>query len=97
VTGQVKSSDQGLCKAFAPNQILCGPDLKIPEGAISVILGPSGTGKSVCLNRIVGLMRPDKGDVLIRGKPLSKMRRSEVLSLRCDIGVMFQAAHCSAR
>jgi phospholipid/cholesterol/gamma-HCH transport system ATP-binding protein len=79
-----------LWKAFGGNEVLCGLNLKIPEGAISVILGPSGTGKSVCLNHVVGLMRPDKGDVLIRGDALSRMGRSELLSLRRDIGVMFQ-------
>jgi phospholipid/cholesterol/gamma-HCH transport system ATP-binding protein len=79
-----------LHKSFGSNKILQGLDLKIPEGAISVILGPSGTGKSVCLNHVIGLMRPDEGDVLIRGNALSKMGRSELLSLRRDIGVMFQ-------
>ena len=54
-----------LHKAFGSSKILQGLDLKIPEGSISVILGPSGTGKSVCLNHIIGLMRPDAGDVLI--------------------------------
>jgi phospholipid/cholesterol/gamma-HCH transport system ATP-binding protein len=79
-----------LHKAFGSNKILQGLDLKIPEGSISVILGPSGTGKSVCLNHVIGLMRPDSGDVMIRGQPLSKMGRSELLNLRRDIGVMFQ-------
>ncbi|WP_320671863.1 ABC transporter ATP-binding protein [Patulibacter defluvii] len=79
-----------LRKAFGRNQILAGVDLAIPEGVISVILGPSGTGKSVMLQHIIGLLRPDGGDVLIRGRPLSRMSRSEVLALRREIGVMFQ-------
>jgi phospholipid/cholesterol/gamma-HCH transport system ATP-binding protein len=79
-----------LYKAFGPNRVLEGLNLKIPEGAISVILGPSGTGKSVCLNHVLGLVRPDSGDVLIRGRSLSKMSHAELLAQRRDIGVMFQ-------
>jgi ABC-type transporter Mla maintaining outer membrane lipid asymmetry ATPase subunit MlaF len=80
----------GLHKSFGPSHILRGCDLKIPEGVISVILGPSGTGKSVMLQHIIGLMAPDAGEVLIRGNRLSDMSRSEVLGLRREIGVMFQ-------
>jgi phospholipid/cholesterol/gamma-HCH transport system ATP-binding protein len=79
-----------LHKSFGPNEVLSGVDLKVPEGVISVILGPSGTGKSVLLKHIIGLLSPDAGDVLIRGRPLSGMSRSQVLSLRREIGVMFQ-------
>jgi phospholipid/cholesterol/gamma-HCH transport system ATP-binding protein len=79
-----------LDKSFGPNRVLRGLNLRIPEGSISVILGPSGTGKSVCLNHVLGLMKPDRGEVLIRSKPLTKMNRSELHALRRDIGVMFQ-------
>jgi len=79
-----------LHKSFGPNHILTGLNLAIPEGVISVILGPSGTGKSVCLQHVIGIMRPDAGDVLIRGRPLSAMSRTEVFGLRREIGVMFQ-------
>jgi phospholipid/cholesterol/gamma-HCH transport system ATP-binding protein len=79
-----------LRKSFGPNEILQGLDLRIPEGTISVLLGPSGTGKSVCLNHILGLLRPDSGDVLIRGRKLASLNRSELQDQRRDIGVMFQ-------
>jgi phospholipid/cholesterol/gamma-HCH transport system ATP-binding protein len=79
-----------LHKAFGSNQVLRGVDLAIPEGVISVVMGPSGTGKSVLLSHVIGLVRPDRGDVLVRGRPLSSMSRSEILRLRLDIGVMFQ-------
>ena len=79
-----------LHKSFGRNQILKGLNLQIPEGVISVILGPSGTGKSVCLQHVIGILRPDSGDVLIRGRALSAMSRTEVLGLRRSIGVMFQ-------
>ncbi|HYF27870.1 MAG TPA: ATP-binding cassette domain-containing protein, partial [Baekduia sp.] len=81
---------RNVSKSFGPNQVLRGLDIGIPEGTISVVLGPSGTGKSVLLQHIIGVMRPDAGDVLIRGRPLSQMSRGEILGLRRGIGVMFQ-------
>jgi phospholipid/cholesterol/gamma-HCH transport system ATP-binding protein len=79
-----------LHKSFGSAHILQGCNLQIPEGVISVILGPSGTGKSVMLQHIIGLMAPDSGEVLIRGNKLSQMSRSDILGLRRSIGVMFQ-------
>ncbi|WP_354700215.1 ABC transporter [Paraconexibacter sp. AEG42_29] len=81
---------RGLHKAFGTNRILRGADITIPEGLISVVLGPSGTGKSVLLQHVTGLLRPDAGEVLIRGRRLSQMSRSQLLALRTEIGVMFQ-------
>ena len=54
------------------------------------MLGPSGTGKSVLLQHVIGLMKPDAGEVLVRGRRLSRMSRSEIHALRREIGVMFQ-------
>jgi phospholipid/cholesterol/gamma-HCH transport system ATP-binding protein len=79
-----------LHKGFGSHQVLQGVNLKVPEGVVSVVLGPSGTGKSVLLQHIIGLMRADSGDVLVRGRPLSRMSRSQILALRTEIGVMFQ-------
>jgi phospholipid/cholesterol/gamma-HCH transport system ATP-binding protein len=81
---------RSLHKSFGQQAVLTGLDLEIPEGVISVVLGPSGTGKSVCLQHIVGLMRPDAGDVVVRGRSVRAMHRAELLDLRRDIGVMFQ-------
>jgi phospholipid/cholesterol/gamma-HCH transport system ATP-binding protein len=81
---------RALHKSFGPHHVLRGLDLTVPEGVISVVLGPSGTGKSVLLQHMLGLLAPDSGDVLIRGVPLSSMSRSELLVLRREIGVMFQ-------
>jgi phospholipid/cholesterol/gamma-HCH transport system ATP-binding protein len=81
---------RNLHKAFGSNRILRGVDLGIPEGAISVVMGPSGTGKSVLLSHIIGLLKPNRGDVLVRGRSLAKMTRKEILDLRTEIGVMFQ-------
>jgi phospholipid/cholesterol/gamma-HCH transport system ATP-binding protein len=79
-----------LRKRFGSAQILDGVDLQVPEGSIAAIMGPSGTGKSVMIKHILGLLRPDSGDVLVRGRSLARMSRSEVIAMRRDIGVMFQ-------
>lgn len=79
-----------LHKSFGGNQVLRGLDITIPEGVVSVVIGPSGTGKSVLLQHIIGILKPDQGDVLLHGRALSQMQRSEVLALRRGIGVMFQ-------
>jgi phospholipid/cholesterol/gamma-HCH transport system ATP-binding protein len=79
-----------LHKAFGSSRILQGVDLAFPEGSICALMGPSGTGKSVMIKHILGLLKPDKGEVLVRGRSLNKMSRSEVIAMRKDIGVMFQ-------
>jgi phospholipid/cholesterol/gamma-HCH transport system ATP-binding protein len=79
-----------LHKAFGAHEVLRGVNLTIPEGTSSVVLGPSGTGKSVLIKHTLGLLRADRGDVRVHGRSLNKMSRSEILALRRDIGVMFQ-------
>ncbi len=81
---------RGLHKAFGPVRILQGVDLQIPEGALAVVMGPSGTGKSVLIKHVIGILQPDRGEVLVHGRPLNRMSRSEILALRRQIGVMFQ-------
>jgi phospholipid/cholesterol/gamma-HCH transport system ATP-binding protein len=81
---------QDLHKAFGSNRILNGVDLQVPEGCIASIMGPSGTGKSVMIKHILGLLRPDSGEVMVRGQQLGKMSHAEVIAMRRDIGVMFQ-------
>jgi phospholipid/cholesterol/gamma-HCH transport system ATP-binding protein len=77
-------------KAFGRNRVLNGLNLGIPEGMISVILGPSGTGKSVLINHLIGLMFPDHGDILVHGKSVPNRRRSELFEMRRDFGILFQ-------
>jgi phospholipid/cholesterol/gamma-HCH transport system ATP-binding protein len=79
-----------LHKSFGDQHVLRGLDIGIPEGLISVVLGPSGTGKSVLLQHLIGLLMPERGDVFIRGRSLRAMDRHELLELRTEIGVMFQ-------
>jgi phospholipid/cholesterol/gamma-HCH transport system ATP-binding protein len=79
-----------LHKAFGSARILQGVDMQIPEGVICSVMGPSGTGKSVLIKHILGLLKPDRGEVLVRGRSVSRMSHSEVIQMRRKIGVMFQ-------
>jgi phospholipid/cholesterol/gamma-HCH transport system ATP-binding protein len=77
-------------KAFGRNRVLRGLNLGIPEGKISMILGPSGTGKSVCIKHMVGLLYPDQGDILIHGESVPSMPDIELFEMRKKFGVLFQ-------
>jgi phospholipid/cholesterol/gamma-HCH transport system ATP-binding protein len=77
-------------KAFGRNRILRGLNMGIPEGMISMILGPSGTGKSVCIKHMVGLLYPDDGDVLVHGESVPNMADDELFEMRKKFGVLFQ-------
>ncbi len=77
-------------KAFGRNKILRGLNMGLPEGKISMILGPSGTGKSVCIKHMVGLLYPDEGDVLVHGESVPNMTDDELFAMRKKFGVLFQ-------
>jgi phospholipid/cholesterol/gamma-HCH transport system ATP-binding protein len=77
-------------KAFGRNRILRGLNMGLPEGKISMILGPSGTGKSVCIKHMVGLLYPDEGDVLVHGLSVPNLLDDELFEMRKKFGVLFQ-------
>jgi len=77
-------------KAFGRNRILRGLNMGLPEDKISMILGPSGTGKSVCIKHMVGLLYPDDGDVLVHGESVPNMTDDELFAMRKKFGVLFQ-------
>ena len=77
-------------KAFEEKVVLDGVTCRIPAGKISVVMGPSGTGKSVLLRHIVGLLYPDRGDVRVAGKSVPKLNEEELLELRRNVGMLFQ-------
>jgi phospholipid/cholesterol/gamma-HCH transport system ATP-binding protein len=77
-------------KAFGTNYVMNGLNLGIPEGMITVVLGPSGTGKSVLIKHLIGLMFPDDGDVKVHGESVPDMRMSELLEMRKRFGILFQ-------
>ena len=79
-----------IYKAFDEKQVLEGVTCRIPTGKISVVMGPSGTGKSVLLRHIVGLLYPDRGDVRVAGKSVPRLNEEELLELRRNVGMLFQ-------
>ena len=68
----------GVRKRFGSAQVLHGVDLSVPAGEITVLLGPSGAGKTVTISHIVGLIHPDKGTVEVEGKNLAKISDDEL-------------------
>ncbi len=83
---------RGVHKAFGPKKVLRGMSLHVDDGETLAVLGPSGTGKSVLLKHMVGLLRPDQGSVVVDGKPVTEMSRRETVELRRRIGYVFQFA-----
>ncbi len=77
-------------KAFGSNQVLRGLNMGLPDNQISMIIGPSGTGKSVCIKHIVGLLYPDEGDVLVHGQSIPALSDAELFETRRKFGVLFQ-------
>ena len=77
-------------KSFGRNTVLNGLNFGIPEGQISMIIGPSGTGKSVCIKHMVGLLYPDEGDVLVHGESVPNMADDDLFEMRKKFGVLFQ-------
>ena len=77
-------------KRFGTQVILDGVNLTVKEGETLALLGPSGTGKSVLLKHIVGLIRPDRGQVIVDGKEVRKLNRHDLRDLRETIGYVFQ-------
>jgi phospholipid/cholesterol/gamma-HCH transport system ATP-binding protein len=81
-----------LAKGFDGKAVLNGLSLRIEDGETMVILGYSGTGKSVALKHVVGLLTPDGGDVWVDGRAVSVLGRDELMGLRREIGYVFQFA-----
>ena len=81
-----------LHKAFGENRVLEGFTLTVADGETMVIIGYSGTGKSVAIKHVVGLLEPDAGFVSVDGKVVSDLGRAELTALRSTIGFVFQFA-----
>ena len=79
-------------RAFGRNQVLRGLDLEVRDGETLSVIGFSGAGKSVVLKHMVGLIRPDSGDVVVDGQNVNELDVGELNALRRDIGYVFQFA-----
>lgn len=83
-------SIRGITKRFGSHTVLEDITFDVPRGKTSAVLGPSGTGKSVLLKTIIGLLKPEAGQVYIDGDPVVGVREKEVLRIRRKFGVLFQ-------
>ncbi len=79
-----------VTKRFGTRTVLEGVNLKIYEGQVTTIIGLSGAGKSVLLKHIIGLLKPDEGEILFRGKPLNKMKPEQQAAQLARMSYMFQ-------
>lgn len=79
-----------LHKSFGRQQVLRGINLQVREGTTTVIVGASGQGKSVILKHMLGLIRPDRGKVLVFGRDLTRIGKKQLNEVRTDFGVLFQ-------
>lgn len=81
---------KNLTKSFGPQTIFEDVSLDIPKGKVSIMLGPSGTGKSVFLKHLVGLLRPDRGEVWVGEHNVPALKERELYQVRKKFGVLFQ-------
>ncbi|HEX9692836.1 MAG TPA: ATP-binding cassette domain-containing protein [Gemmatimonadales bacterium] len=81
-----------LHKAFGPKRVLAGFSLEVPEGETTVIIGYSGSGKSVALKHVVGLITPDRGEVEVDGQVVDRLDRDALMTMRGQVGFVFQFA-----
>jgi phospholipid/cholesterol/gamma-HCH transport system ATP-binding protein len=86
----LKIKVRGLCKSFGRKVVLKDLDLDVPKGQSLVVIGGSGTGKSVLIKCIIGLMKPDKGSIEIDGHEVTKMSSSEREEIMHKFGMLFQ-------
>ncbi|HUQ38650.1 MAG TPA: ABC transporter ATP-binding protein [Acidimicrobiales bacterium] len=80
----------GVTKSFGSHTVLADISFDVPKGKITAIMGPSGTGKSVLLKNIIGLLQPDKGQIWVDGEQIVGMREKELYRVRRKFGVLFQ-------
>jgi phospholipid/cholesterol/gamma-HCH transport system ATP-binding protein len=81
---------RGVHKRFGQQVVLDGVDFDVREGETMALLGPSGTGKSVLLKHIIGLIRPDTGTIIVDERDVGRLKRHELAQLRSQIGYVFQ-------
>ncbi len=81
-----------LHKSFGANHVLRGVDLAVEQGESLVVIGGSGSGKSVLIKHIIGLLKPDRGSIEVNGQEVTTMAERELKELRKRFGMLFQAA-----
>ena len=80
----------GVSVAFDDHVVLRNLSFTVPKGSMAMLLGASGTGKSIVLKLILGLLRPDSGEIVVNGQRVDSMPEADLLRLRADLGMVFQ-------
>jgi phospholipid/cholesterol/gamma-HCH transport system ATP-binding protein len=83
---------EAVVKEFGSQRVLDGVDLTVPAGAITVLLGPSGAGKTVTIKHILGLLEPDEGAVKVKGHDLAEISEEQLYEVRRGMSVVLQGA-----
>lgn len=83
---------RGVEKSFRGTPVLQGVDLVVGRGETFTILGGSGTGKSVCLKHMIGLLRPDAGRIFVEGREIGNLSEDELTDVRIQVSMVFQSA-----
>ena len=83
-------SIRNITKRFGSHTVLQDVSFDVPRGRTTAVLGPSGTGKSVLLKVIIGLLQPEQGQILVDGEPIVGVREKDVFRIRRKFGVLFQ-------
>ncbi len=85
-------SIRDIHKSFGEHRVLKGVDLEVEEGSTVVILGSSGSGKSVLMKHLIGLLKPDRGEVIVEGRDLGTLDKISLQEVRRGFGMVFQTA-----
>ena len=91
MTGEPVIEFRGVSRAFGDRPVLDAVDLTVLQGEVLVILGGSGTGKSVALRQMNGLDRPDSGEVVVGGIEISRLSEEDLVPIRKKVGMLFQS------
>jgi phospholipid/cholesterol/gamma-HCH transport system ATP-binding protein len=83
---------RGLVKRIGAEEILCGVDLEVARGETLAIIGRSGGGKSVLLKHLIGLMRPNTGEIWIEGQNITGLTERQLAAIRQKVGILFQGS-----
>lgn len=81
---------RSLTKTFKTQKVIDNLDLSVVEGKITIVMGPTGTGKSVLLKHVLGLLKPDSGEILVDGQDIVSMDEAQLTEVRKKYGVCFQ-------
>lgn len=81
-----------LHKSFGAKKVLCGVDLEVKKGETMVIIGQSGSGKSVLLKHLIGILKPDRGEIYVDGEEITHLQEDKIQRIAKKFGMLFQGA-----